>query len=197
MAREIVSSKDREPETHYYIAYASAFDIHQMTTQPQLIVHISSPQFFRPCNILGTEFRFTRCKPEHIFGITEVWLDKNEKIKVSDLERTLIDGLKHPEKCGGLSEVAKAFVIKHHLINPQKLIDYAMQLNVGVVYRRLGYLMELSDIGLRVYQDLLKTKLTKTYQLLDPELAHEGKYLSKWRLILNVPEKELLTIGET
>ena len=132
-----------------------------------------------------------------IFGLTEMWVDKNEKVWVSDLERTLLDGLKQPVYCGGLSEVAKGFFIKHQEINPQKLIDYAVKLDVGAVIRRLGYLMELYQIGTRTHWELLRTMLTPTYQLLDPELPSEGSHITRWRLRLNIPQEELLALRGT
>lgn len=55
--------------------------------------------------IQGTEFRFVRSKLKDLFGITEMWVDKSEKIRVSDLERTLLDGLKQPAYCGGFKVV--------------------------------------------------------------------------------------------
>lgn len=111
-----------------------------------------------------------------------------------DLERTLLDGLKQPTYCGGLSEVAKGFSIKHQAIDPMKLIDYALKLDVWAVNRRLGYLMELYQIGSRIHWEYLRTTLTATYQLLDPELPPTGRHIAKWRLQLNIPEEELLAI---
>lgn len=181
----------------YYLAYGSAFDLHQMLTQPQLIVYVSSPKMLRPRVIQGTEFRFVRCKKSDLFGITEMWLNKHEKVCVSDLERTLLDGLKHPTYCGGFSEVAKGFSMKSHEIDPQKLIDYALILNVGAVNRRLGYLMELYQIGLPIHWKFLQTTLTTTYQLLDPELPAAGHHIAKWRLRLNIPQEELLALKGT
>ena len=67
-----------------------------MMTQPQFIVYVSSPRMIRSCTIQGTEFRFVRCKIEDLFGLTEMWINQNEKVCVSDLERTLLDGLKQP-----------------------------------------------------------------------------------------------------
>ena len=171
-ACELALGGHQDTKKEFYLSYGSAFDLHQMVTQPQLIVYISSPRMIRSRIIQGTEFRFVRCKPDNLFGLTEIWVDKNKKIPVSDLERTLIDGLKHPAYCGGLSEVAKGFSIKHEVINPQKLIDYAVKLNVGAVNRRLGYLMELYQIG-SLYIGISATTLTSTYQLLDPELPEE------------------------
>ena len=39
--------------------------------------------------------------------------------------------------------------------------------------------MELYKIGSRIHWDFLQTKLTPTYQLLDPELPAEGRSYSK------------------
>lgn len=197
VARELILSGKKNLSQKYYLSYASAFDLHQMVTQPQLIVYMSSPRMMRSQTIQGTEFHFVRCKSDGLFGLTEIWLDKNEKVFVSDLERTLLDGLRHPAYCGGFSEVAKAFSIKHQAIDPQKLIDYAVKLDIGAVIRRVGFLMELYHIGSRVYWDFLQTKLSATYQLLDPELPAEGPHIAKWRLRLNIPQEELLAIRRT
>ncbi len=194
VARELISGKSKK---EYYLSHGSAFNLHQMVTQPQLTVYISSPQMIRPCIIQGTEFRFIYCKTKNLFGVTEMWVDKNEKIHISDLERTLLDGLKQPHYCGGFSEVAKGFSIKHQEIEPQKIIDYAIKLNVGAVNRRLGYIMELYNIGSRIHWEFLQTTLTSTYQLLDPELPTEGRYIAKWRLRLNIPQEELLALRGT
>jgi len=197
VARELLLSRRNHKQTQYYLSHGSAFDLHQMVTQPQFIVYISSSQMIRPRTILGTEFRFVRCKPNDLFGITLMWVDKQEQVFVSDLERTLLDGLKQPAYCGGFSEVAKAFSMKSHLINPQKIVDYALKLNVGAVNRRLGYLMELYNIGLHTHLAFLKTTVTSTYQLLDPDLPAQGHFIAKWRLRLNIPPEELLQIRET
>lgn len=194
VARELACKSAKE---EYYLSHGSACDLHQMVTQPQLIVYVSSPKMIRHRTIQGTEFRFIRCKTKDLFGLTEMWVDKNEKVCVSDIERTLLDGLKQPEYCGGFSEVAKGFSMKYQAIDPQKLIDYAVKLDVGAVIRRLGYLMELYQIGSRVHWELLQTMITSTYQLLDPELSAEGHHIAKWRLKLNVSQEELLAIRGT
>lgn len=197
VARELVLNRHKGAKTEYYLSYGSAFDLHQIMTQPQLIIYVSSPKMIRPRTIQGTEFRFVRCKTKNLFGLTEMWVDKNEKVQVSDLERTLLDGLKQPSYCNGFSEVAKGFHIKHQMLDPQKLIDYAIKLDVGAVNRRLGYLMELYQIGSRIHWEFLQTTLTNTYQLLDPELPAEGPHIAKWRLRLNIPSEELLAIRGT
>jgi len=197
VAKELALRANQGIDETYYLSHGSAFDLHQMVTQPQLVVYVSSPKMIRSLTIQGTEFKFVRCKPQHLFGLTQMWVDKNEKIYISNLERTLIDGLKQPAYCGGFSEVAKGFSIKHKAINTQRLIDYAIQLDVGVVIRRLGYLMELYQIGEPTQWELLQSKISSTYQLLDPELPSEGHHIVKWRLKLNISRDELLAIRGT
>ncbi len=199
VARELIRGKRKSITENegYYISHASAFDLHQMLTQPQLIIYATAPKLVRARTVLGTEFRFIRCKQEDLFGITEMWVDKTEKVMVSDLERTLLDGLKQPDYCGGITEVAKAFSMKRESIDPKKLTLHCLRLDIGSVIRRLGYIMELYQIGTSSEWDILRTKLTATYNLLDPQLPPEGHHVARWRLRLNVSEDELKALRST
>lgn len=191
VAREIVGGPD------YYISHASAMDIHQMVTQPQLVVYTTTTRAIRPLFVLGTEFRFVRCKPGNIFGTMDHWITKTRKVRVSDLERTVIDGLKHSEYCGGFSEVAKGFWMRKNDTDPKKLVQYAMGLDIGAVYRRLGYLLELLDVESPGEINALREKLTPSYAILDPMLPHEGKFMARWRLRLNVAPEEITAVVRT
>ncbi len=192
VAREIVGGTD------YYISHASAMDIHQMVTQPQLVVYTTTTRAIRPRFVLGTEFRFVRCKPEKIFGTMDHWATKTCRVRVSDLERTIIDGLKQPEYCGGFSEVAKGFWMRKDDTDPKKLVEYALGLNIGAVYRRLGYLLELFDLEPPGGQiKALRQKLTPSYVILDPMLPDEGKFIARWRLRLNVAPEEIAAVVRT
>ncbi len=181
----------------YYLSHATAMEIHQMVTQPRLVVYLSTPRPIRPRTIGGTEFRFVRCERRHLFGIVPHWVTKQETVQVSDLERTVIDGLRHPEYCGGLTEVAKGLWMQREKAEVARLMEYALRLGVGAVIRRLGFLLELYEIGPADAVEPLRRRLTSTYVTLDPVLAPEGKYLRKWRLRLNVPPEELRAVVRT
>ena len=191
VAREIMGDRD------HYISHASAMDIHRMTTQPQLVIYTSSPAAMRKRTILGTEFRFIKCQQARFFGFSEAWVSKQEKVMVSDIERTVLDGLKAPEHCGGITETAKGLWIRRSDIGPQKLVEYALRLNVRAVIGRLGYLMETLEIGTESDFARLREKLGRAYVLLDPMLPAEGKYFAKWRLRLNVSVDEIRAVGHT
>lgn len=181
----------------YYVSHASAMDLHQMVTQPQLAVFVTSPKAIRPRVVLGVEFRFVRCKPEDMFGIIDVWATKTERVRVSDLERTVIDGLKQPEHCGGLTEVAKGLSIRRDAIAVTKLVDYALRLDVGAVVRRLGFLLETFEADDPVEIERLRAALTATYAPLDPLMPAEGPWSSRWRVRVNVEPEELRALVRT
>jgi predicted transcriptional regulator of viral defense system len=190
VARELMAGKP------YFLSHASAMDIHNMVTQPQLVVCVTSPKPMRGRSVLGTEFRFIRCKPEHFFGTTDHWVSKQEKVSVSDLERTVLDGLRQPEYCGGVTEVAKGLWIRRADLNVARLVEYALRLNVGAVMRRLGFLLELYDVGTASDRERLREHVTATYSPLDPVMPPQGKYIGRWHLRLNVdPEEFRAVIG--
>lgn len=185
VVREIMQGED------YYLSHATAMEIHGMTTQPQLIVMVTTPAPRRSVTVLGVEFRFVRCQRKHLFGLTEHWVTKQEKVRVSDLERTIIDGLKQPEHCGGLTEVAKGLWMRRQDMAVDRLVQYARRIGVGAVVRRLGFLLETYEIAGAPVLDRLRNSLTATYVRLDPILPAEGKHLRRWRLQLNVDSEEL------
>jgi predicted transcriptional regulator of viral defense system len=181
----------------YYLSHGTAMEAHQMITQPQLVVYVSSPKPKRTRSIMGTEFRFVRSRKKQIFGIEEQWATKQEKVRVSDIDRTIIDGLKQPEYCGGITEVAKGLWMQRDKVSPERLVEYAIRLNIGAVIRRLGYLLELYELGTDKTAKALTNRLTNTYVPLDPVLPSQGKHLHRWRLRLNVEPEEILSVVRT
>ena len=191
VAREIMNGEN------YYLSHGTAMEIHGMLTQPQLVITVTTPKARRPLTTLGVEFRFIRCQRRHLFGLTEHWVIKQEKVCVSDLERTIIDGLKQPEYCGGLTEVAKGLWMRRQDMDVNKLMRYARKLGVGAVIRRLGFLLETYEMAEARELEKLRKSLTATYVRLDPVLPAEGKRLRRWRIQLNVDPEELRAVTRT
>jgi predicted transcriptional regulator of viral defense system len=191
VAKEIVG------KAAYYISHISAMDIHQMVTQPQFVVYTTTIRAIRPHFVMGTEFRFVCCKQKHFFGTTDHWITKTQKVRISNLERTVVDGLRQSEYCGGFSEVAKGFWMRREDIDVKKLVEYALRLDIGAVFRRLGYMLELFDLDAFREIEMLRQKLTPSYAILDPMLPKEGKFMARWRLRLNVSPEEIKAVVRT
>ena len=181
----------------YFISHASAMELHRMVTQPQFVIFTSTTKRLRNRTIQATEFRFVLTRREDVFGVTTHWISKQDSVKVSDVERTVIDGLHLPAYCGGITEVAKGLWMRRGDVKPERLIEYAQRLGNGAVVRRLGYLLEL--YGLAAPEQLQRTRhsLSATYAVLDPMLPPEGAYVSGWRLRVNVSPAELEAVRRT
>ena len=188
IAREIVGMAP------YFLSYGTAFELHRMVTQPIFTTYVSSTKRLRPQTVGGYDFKFVNIRDEQVFGIENYWVDKERFVFISDLERTLIDGLKHPEYVGGITEVARGLWMQKEAINVRTLIAYAKELGVGAVIRRLGYLLEGYGLADENMLQELQKHLSATYQLLDPQLPPEGPFLSRWKLQLNVSQEELETV---
>jgi predicted transcriptional regulator of viral defense system len=183
-------------ENPCFLSHASAMEIHRMVTQPQLAIFASCSKRIQNRSIQGTDYRFVLIKPEHYFGTTKHWATKQEAVEVSDLERTVVDGLRHPEYCGGLTEVAKGLWMRHEDIKVDLLIDYAERLGVGAVTRRIGYLLELYELASPEQLQRLAQTLSATYALLEPSAGKTGPHLRRWRLQLNVSDQELIAVRD-
>lgn len=181
----------------YFISHASAMELHRMVTQPQFVVFTSTTKRLRKRTIHGTEFRFVLVGHEDVFGVTTHWISKQESVKISDIERTVIDGLHLPAYCGGITEVAKGLWMRRQDVNSVRLIDYALRLGVGAVVRRLGYLLDFYQIAAPEGLDRLRSSLSATYAVLDPMLPAEGPHVSSWRLRMNVASDELEAVRRT
>jgi len=168
-----------------------------MLTQPLLAVYISTTNKKRPKKILGGSFRFIYAQPKDIWGIEDMWVTPSQKVRVSNLERTIIDCLDRPELSGGVSEVAKGIWSKRDEIDYAKLVEYAEKFPRKSAIKRLGFLLELYGLGTPETLRNLKKVLTPGYSLLDPTLEAEGRFVSAWRLRVNFHPEELKEIIKT
>lgn len=190
-ARELIGG------SKYYLSYSTAMELHRMVTQPRLVIFASTSKRIPNRVIHSTEYKFVFTKEAEIFGTEPYWVTPQERVIISDIERTVIDGLRRPEYCGGVAEVAKGLWMRHVDMKPEKLADYAISLKVGAVIRRLGYLLEIYDLAPGQTIDRLRSWLTQTYDILDPSLPKEGPHIRRWRLQLNVSAEELKAIRQT
>ena len=194
MGNPLVVARELNDGADYYLSHGTAMVIHGMVTQPRLVYHVTTLTKRRPITIMGAEFRFLTSRKEYFFGLAAHWVTKQEQVRISDPERTIIDGLRMPEYCGGLTELAKGLWIKKETLDVGKLVTYALRMEIGSVIRRLGYLMELFEIGTPRTREPLREHLTETVVRLEPLLPPKGKFIHRWRLQLNVTPEELLTV---
>lgn len=184
-------------DTLYYVSHDSALDIHNMLTRPVVTVILTTPRRLANRDILGVPYRFIYAPPSALWGCGPAWVTPYEQVIVSDLERTILDGLARPDLCAGVDQVATGLWMRHDDLDWDRLTEYAQRLGIRAVAQRLGYLLELYGLGtpptVRALQELVGT----AYARLDPLLPDDGPYLARWRLRLNLEPETLRSIVRT
>lgn len=133
-----------------------------------------------------TFYRFAQIKPEKFFGIEKVWVGE-ARVNITDVERTLLDGLAMPQYCGDFAEVLHAFEVRGKNIQLEKIIEYALRLDTATT-KRLGWVLERQGIALNDLQPLLDVPI-KGFRPLDPTGPRKGPYDHRWKIQENLPGK--------
>lgn len=175
----------------YYISHDSAMDIHDMLTRPVTAVTATSSRRLAGRTILGIPYRFIYAPAKALWGYAPTWVTPHEQVAVSDLERTLLDGLARPDLCAGISQVATALWMRHTDLDWDKLGAYAEKLGGQAAAQRLGYLLERFELGSPALLARLQALTAAGYVRLDPLLPDEGPYLARWRLRINLEPASL------
>ncbi len=186
-AREMSKSKD------YYISHYSAMDIHNMVTHPITKVLISSPvQEHKKQKIIEqVNFEFIYTNKKNIWGIENVWVTKSEEVRVSTIERTIIDCLYQPKYCGGILEISNGIWMQKEKIDFDKLFKYLNTFDKIIVCKRVGYILECLGLADTRYLNKLRTKNNNKYYVLDPLLTLHKTYKNSWKLIANIGQEEI------
>lgn len=174
-------------DADHYIGYYSALQIHNLITQPSLKEQIVVSKQIRPSTIKikDVEFQFIYHNEKHFFGAKKLWIDDFNKVQCSDLEKTIVDCLFKPDYAGGIVEIARAIYISRDKLKFDILLEYVKKFKSQAVIKRLGFLLELLEIGKEITNDLQKIK-TASYVLLDTELPKSGKMISRWSVQQNL-----------
>ena len=175
----------------YYISFYSAMNYWGMLTQPLLKIFVATPKRQVVPREMKGKMIFVTVKENSIWGIKEEWIERKEKIRISDIEKTMIDCLTFPQHCGGITEIAKGIWIVKEKINQKKLLRYVKKQDRNVVAKRLGYLLEILDIDDSDMYFELQKYVKDRYDLLDPTLSFKRINKNSWRLVDNVGQKQI------
>lgn len=189
----VIASKLISP---YYIGFWSALHFYGYTEQLLNTIFVVSTKRKKDISQGGVQYKFIKLKPNHFFGVSKIKISE-ANINFSDKEKTLVDCLAYPEYCGGIQEIIKALWKAKDEIDPEKMVSYSKQMGNSVVFKRLGYLLEVLELNDLLDLENLKNYVKKGYSLLDPLLPRGGSYDSNWNLIINISYEDLLSFKRT
>ena len=171
-----------------YIAGRTAAEHWDLTEQifKDIFVMTAQPVRQKRQERHGTLFSLKHIDERKIFGTKNVWRHQT-RVPVSNVHRTIIDMLDEPAIGGGIQHVTDclAAYLRRDDRDDEKLVDYAVNLGNGAVFKRLGFLAEHFPGGAELGR-LCEQHLTGGHAKLDP--VQKGPLVvTKWRL--RVPER--------
>jgi predicted transcriptional regulator of viral defense system len=198
-------------ELHPYAAlsHISALTFHQMTEQLSKDIHTSTPDN-SPAGILplGTRsedwegvplirgrvadsifnrrIHWHRLVGNRIFGTFE-YDYHGYPVRVTTPERTLLDGLLHPDWCGGFVNVLHAWAGYRDLIDVKALVKFVDRFDIRILRQRTGFLME--ELGLRhPALDLWVTQAQRGgSSKLNGGAEFSSQFSERWQISINAP----------
>jgi predicted transcriptional regulator of viral defense system len=174
----------------YYVGFWTAMNYWGMTEQIPRTIFIATTKRKRDLDFGNQKFKFITLTKKKFFGYVKEKRD-NAEFNISSIEKTIVDGLMHPEYCGGITEVAKAMWTADKKADWKTVLEMAKKTEVSVVLRRLGYLLSMLKIQKNVVNEIKKESFSG-FQFLDPiEDKKRLDYSKEFGLILNVTEDDL------
>jgi predicted transcriptional regulator of viral defense system len=137
--------------------------------------------------ILDHEFRLFKVPKERITGATLVWRG-SERVPVSSQERTIVDGLRHPELLGGIRHLTE--ILQTYRATAQddfsKLIGELTAHANGAAWKRFGLLVEILWPEKTEVLSAVADHLTTGTIRLDPAVTRKGTLRRRWGVWVNV-----------
>ena len=187
---------------------ANRFQIASQATQDACISHHSAFEYYGYANQVFYEVYFSTCKNVRPFtydglqytplsnpSAIEI-LDLNNGVKVTSLERTVIDSIFDMDKIAGLEEILRCLELIPSL-NEEKLLDVLEGYSKKQLYQKVGYILEFYKKDLSLSKDFfLKciscSSSSKTY--LTQEIR-DNIFHPKWLLYAPKDLKQLINKG--
>ncbi len=172
--------------TPAYVSYWSALHFYGFTEQVPLTTFVATTKKKRPVAFRHFRFRFVSLQPHKFFGYRRQMVG-DLPVLMADEAKAIVDSLDLPRYAGGVAEVAKALQAAQGEIDVPTLVEYANRMGDRSLASRLGYLLEI--LGHPAEGLIGAPSAVK----LDPARPPSGHTDPRWRVVVNVPQRELLS----
>jgi predicted transcriptional regulator of viral defense system len=179
------------------ISHASALNFHGLSEQaPQAITCMTTKKVMTPSMrskrrplahasrtwvVDDLRIMFFSVSPARFIGIEQVWVDAENKVPITDRERTVLEMFLSPRTFGGLAEAVSVLDEHRRTLDLEKLVRYAIEIKVAVTAKRLGWALEAGGAP-RTLLKRLQAVPVEGVQRLDPTRLAEGPVIRDWML---------------
>ena len=173
------------------VSHHSAFAYHGYANQVTYEMVVTSVTRFNPFEYDGLNYR--RFAPRIDAGVAS----PSKMVRVTDLERTVLDSINDVAKTGGLEELLTCLDALPYL-DPGRLITYLGMYGKQSLYQKTGYLLSLFNDMLRLPESFFaacEAGRGRSVAYLDPDLPTADRaYDRRWQLI--VPRRVMVLLNQ-
>ena len=177
-----------------YISHHSAFEYYGLANQVFYEVYVSSETRFNHFEYDHVTYKYVASRMKE--GIVEA---KNTTgVRITDLERTVIDSIRDFNKIGGFEELLNCLEGIHYL-DETKLKQYLDICNTQGLYQKAGYLLEHYRKEIQHSKEFIeycKSKIGKSRRYLVSEEKDNSYYNSDWKLMIPAGLFEITDHGD-
>ena len=163
-----------------YISYHSALEYYGVKNQIFYEVYVSTKKRFTNFEFEGISYKYINSKYD--FGIVE-----DNRVRITDKERTFIDCIDKTELAGGNEELIMCLELFGRL-NGERIIEYLRYYNSNKLYVKVGFFLELYKGHYGIEQkviDICKEKCENKRLYFNEETKRmKSKYIKEWNLIV-------------
>ncbi len=163
-----------------YISYHSALEYYGVKNQVFYEVYVSTNKRFTNFEFEGISYKYINSKYD--FGIV-----KDDKVNITDKERTFIDCIDKTELAGGNEELITCLELFGRL-DGNKILEYLKYYNSDKLYTKVGFFLELYKEHYGIDQNVIETcrKKCEDKRLYFNEETKrmKSKYIKNWNLIV-------------
>jgi len=162
-----------------HLAYHSALEYYGLANQVFYEMVVASNQRFNDFEYNGIRYFYAESKIN--IGVVNPRTDS--LIKITDLERTIIDCIDRIDLSGGLEELVQCFSLITY-VNENKLIDYLSVFDKQFLYQKAGFILGYFQNEMKLnkhFFDYCKSKTGKSTRYLTNS-NESDTYFNEWRL---------------
>lgn len=170
-----------------YVGWHTALEFHGIAHQPFYNAYVGSQNRFNAFSFEDVEFEYCSTSIEPIENNGVIRPVGNAYVRVTNLERTVIDCCDNIERAGGVEELFHCLE-GVTMLNENLLIKYLGICNKTFLYQKVGYILEKNLKHIRVsvqFIELCRSKGAIHTQRLS-KIEDCNSYVCRWKLY--VPE---------
>ena len=160
-----------------YVSHHAAFEYYGCANQVSYQVEVSSDTPFTTFVFDGLTYMYIASR------IKDGIITRSDGVRVTDMERTVIDGIHDFEKAAGLEELLRCIELVPSM-REDKLLAYLASYGKQVLYQKTGYILQHFKGALNLSDAFFAecaAHVGKSTRYLTGN--GEGSYSSEWRLV--------------